>query len=544
MIDELTVKNYALIAKASIEFAPGFTVLTGETGAGKTALVGAIKLLIGERADASAVTDGTDELQVSARLLAANDSEQSETIISRRLNRAGRSRVSIDDEMVTVGALAERIGPLFDLLGQHEHQSLLSISAQLAYLDRFAGGKLALALQEYQAAWSSQQKAVAELAALELSAQQSAQQIQDARFALESINAIKPQPDEYQELLDQLPILRRGEDLATTADAAWQLLRAENQALDQLAEATRLVSNLKGVDTRLDVLGDRLDSALIDLEDLALELVAYRDSVSFDAAALAEALDRLSQLEGLMRRFGPRLEDVFILRDQANEQLQINENLPERLQAAEQAFSNSEAELIKAAELLGNLRSVAAQQLAERLTERLSDLAFSGASIYAELETLERGSWSVNGAQRFQLMFCPEPRSQPRPLARIASGGELSRVMLALKAELLTDEGLTLVFDEVDAGIGGQAARAVADYLRRLANIHQVIVVTHLAQIAALADRQYVVEKQVGDDSQQTKIQEVTGEQRVIELARMLSGSSDAAAIAHARELLEMGEAS
>ena len=538
MIDELTVKNYALIAKASIEFAPGFTVLTGETGAGKTALVGAIKLLIGERADASAVTDGAEELQVSARLLAANGSQQSETIISRRLNQAGRSRASIDDEMVTVGALAERIGPLFDLLGQHEHQSLLSLSAQLAYLDRFAGSKLAQALQEYQAAWSSQQKAVADLAALELSARQSAQQIQEARFALESINAIKPQPDEYQELLDQLPILRRGEDLATTADAAWQLLRAENQALDQLAEATRLVSNLKGIDTRLDVLGDRLDSALIDLEDLALELVAYRDSVSFDAAALAEALDRLSQLEGLMRRFGPRIEDVLSLRDQANEQLQINENLPERLQAAEQALSSSEAELVKAAEQLGNLRSAAAQQLAERLTERLSDLAFSGASIHAELETLERGSWNANGAQRFQLMFCPEPRSQPRPLARIASGGELSRVMLALKAELLTDEGLTLVFDEVDAGIGGQAARAVADYLRRLANIHQVIVVTHLAQIAALADRQYVVEKQVGNDTQQTKIQEVTGEQRVIELARMLSGSSDAAAIAHARELL------
>jgi DNA repair protein RecN (Recombination protein N) len=174
--------------------------------------------------------------------------------------------------------------------------------------------------------------------------------------------------------------------------------------------------------------------------------------------------------------------------------------------------------------------------LAAALTERLSELAFSGASIEVRIESLDRHAWTALTVQRFELLFRPSERSMARPLSKIASGGELSRVMLALKSELISDEGLTLVFDEVDAGIGGQAARAVADYLRRLADVHQVIVVTHLAQIAALADRQYVVQKV--DSKQQTAIFEVSGEARVIELARMLSGSSDQAALDHARELL------
>jgi len=547
MIDELEVINYALIRRANIEFSPGFTVLTGETGTGKTALVGAIKLLIGERADAGSISDGTDELRVSARLI---DAAGDETVVSRRVARGGRSRAGINDEMASATALAERIGPQFDLLGQHEHQSLLSASSQLAYLDSFGGAELAEALHEYQTAWRARQTAADELAALEAASTQSSRSLEEARFTLDSIQAVAPFEGEYEQLTDDLPILRSGEDLATSSNLAWELLRGDSQALDLVAQATRALSSVNGIDARLDSLAERLDSAQIDLEDIAAELLAYRDSVSFDAQALQDTLDRLGQLEGLMRRFGPHMQGVFARRNQAQHELDLSSNLPERLEAASRELESCEQQLVGAALALGNLRSAAAAELAERLTARLDELAFSGAAIETSCENLDRRSWTSLYTQRFELMFRPGLRSTPRPLARIASGGELSRVMLALKSELIADDRQTLVFDEVDAGIGGVAANAVADYLRRLADTYQVIVVTHLAQVAALADRHYVVEKTTAGDSANsdstsaftaTVIREVTAEDRVVEIARMLSGSSDVTALAHARELLGQG---
>jgi DNA repair protein RecN (Recombination protein N) len=538
MIDEVEVRDYALIAQAQISFAPGFTVLTGETGAGKTALVGAIKLLIGERADSTAIADGADEMRVSAILL---DSDGTETIVARRLSRAGRSRASIDGELTTVADLAQTIGPRFDLLGQHEHQSLLSSASQLAYLDRFGGQPLGEALAAYTEAWRELQACAEELAGLDAAARQSSRELDDARYAIAAIEAVNPLAGELEQLQGELPILRRGEDLAYGADSAWQLMRGEGQALDLLAGAARALSGLGGVDARLDALIERLGSAQIDLEDIAGELVAYRDSVSFDAQALEAAQSRLGQLEGLARRFGLAIDDVLALGASARQQLAQADSLPELLEGAERRMAGCESSLAAAASRLGELRRDAATRLAERLSARLGDLAFSAAAIEADLTDLDRSAWSAASAQRFELLFKPQPNSVPRPLAKIASGGELSRVMLALKIELVADEGLTLVFDEVDAGIGGAAARAVAGYLRRLADIHQVIVVTHLAQIAAVADRQYVVEKVSRDSldgAQATVIYEVAGEARVAELARMLSGSTDEAALAHARELL------
>jgi len=544
VIDELHVGNYALIEAATLEFSARFTVLTGETGAGKTALVGAIKLLIGERADVGAISDGADELRVSARILMPSGAGEAgdEVIVSRRLNRAGRSRASIDGEMVAVAELAERIGSRFDLLGQHEHQKLLSTSAQLAFLDKSAGEGFKSVYQQYLDAFRKHQAAADELAALNTAALESTRSLSDARFALQQIEAVNPKEDEYRQLQEDLPILRSGEELAHAAETAWQLLRDEDRALDFIAQADRVLGSARSLDARLDQLAERLTSAQIDLEDIASEMLAYRDSVSFDADALGLALDRLSELESLMRRFGPRIEDVLALREQAQRQLSIADNLPELVAAANAELERCEESLVAAADALARARREAAISLSARLSDRLTSLAFSGATIQASIVDLPRSDWGPAGSQRFELLYQPGPRLSARPLARIASGGELSRVMLALKSELLADEGLTLVFDEVDAGIGGAAATAVALFLRRLADIHQVIVVTHLAQIAALADRHYVVEKSAGGGSDAvvgTVIYEVDGELRVAELARMLSGSTDSAALNHARELLK-----
>ncbi|MDR3037361.1 MAG: DNA repair protein RecN [Coriobacteriales bacterium] len=605
MIDELHVRDYALVRDARLLFSSGCTVLSGETGAGKTALVGALKLLMGERGDVSAIRDGSTELLVEGRYVVAQtqtpavpaseddatgdatgdvrvqggatgDAEGvrcTERVITRRLNREGRSRCTLDDGMVTVGALAEQVGPLIDLHGQHEHQSLLAPKVQLAYLDRFAGAKGLVALAAYRAAWDGCVAAAAALEALRQATQTSERTLAFAEQTVREMEAVNPGPTEYEDLEQQLPILRNGESLALASQTALDFLRgsaatlgsdgdsgsAGSGALDALAAAHRALVLEAGVDVRLDDLAGQLESLSITADDLATSLRAYRESVEFDPQALETALDRLGALEGLRKRYGPRMADVFTAWQEASEQLSLTGNLTERLVAAEQELARAQKELENAAAALAAARAQAASGFAKALSASLQDLAMEGASVEYAIQDLPRESWTATGSARYELMYRPGLASVPRPLAKIASGGELSRVMLALKTLFKSpDEQVTLVFDEVDAGIGGAAATAVARRIRSLASTQQVIVITHLAQIAAIADRQFVVEKSLdggggkdskgggdgeggtggGNDSPCTVIREVCGDERVAEIARMLSGSTDEVALEHARALL------
>ncbi|MCL2883388.1 MAG: AAA family ATPase, partial [Coriobacteriia bacterium] len=587
MIDELQVRNYALIADANLEFSPGCTVLTGETGAGKTALMGALKLLIGERADSLLIRDGAAELAVSARLSglvgaagggadevdeddaegdveggavgaavgaagvgdvvgAVGGAAGAEAVVSRRLSRQGRSRCTLNDELVTVSTLARRVGPGFELLGQHEHQSLLSPGAQLDYLDDYAlasglvqagsGLGLAEAKAAYRAAFAAAGLAALALADLQQAAMTDARHLEEARFVLASIEAVDPVPGELEALEAELPILRASEDLALAVDAALAELRDDGAAIEHLALAIAQLEHVQNIDKRLDEACAKLGSLSIDLEDMATELRQYRELITFDPSALEAALDRVGALEGLRKRFGPRIEDVFAARAEALISLQRADNLPALIAAAEGRQASCEAALEEAALGLSSLRHQAAADLQAHLNASLAELAMPGAGIDFAFSMLARTAWTATGPARFELLYRASPKSLARPLARIASGGELSRLMLALKTEIGSPDGKTLVFDEVDAGVGGAAAQAVAGFLARLAARHQVIIVTHLAQIAVIADRHYVVEKsvQTAADSSglaETNVRLISGQERVREIARMLSGEESAAAL-------------
>jgi DNA repair protein RecN (Recombination protein N) len=539
MLDELHVRDYALVRDARLTFSPGCTVLSGETGAGKTALVGAIKLLIGERGDVVAVRDGASELLVEGRIVIDGE----EHVVTRRLSREGRSRCTFDDDMVTVGALVERIGPFVDLHGQHEHQSLLSPATQLVYLDRYAGAEGERAVAGYQRAWDAQLSAAEVLEELRQASHTSSQALATARQIVRDMEAVDPQPGEYEELERQLPVLRNGESLSVASRAALEALRDEQGgqgAVGLLANAHRVLMQQAGVDARLDELTSQLESLAITADDLAVSLRVYQESVEFDPQALERALDRLGALENLRRRYGPRMEDVFSAWQEASQQLSLTEDLSERVEAAERQLAQAEQELETAARELASLREQAAGGFARALDSSLHELAMEGASVAFSLQELPRASWTRNGSVRYELTWQPSAASTSRPLAKIASGGELSRVMLALKTLSAAPPGqMTLVFDEVDAGIGGAAAIAVAERIRALASVQQVIVVTHLAQIAAIADRQFVVEKALTDEGAVTVIREVSGDERVAEVARMLAGSTDAVALSHARRLLK-----
>ena len=536
MIEELHVKDLALIEEVWLEFDAGMTVMSGETGAGKTALVGALKLLLGERADAGAVRAGQPEAVVEGRFA---DAEGEEAVARRRVGSDGRSRCALDGQMATVGGLAERLGPLVDLHGQHEHQALLSPSTHVAYLDRWAGGEAALARARYQDARTHHAAAVHAVHEIEARLDRAAQNTDYYRFVADEIDGVDPLPGEDLALEARLPALQHGEQLAAAADAAVDALRGDGGALDDVATAASSLARVDGVDPALDALAKQLLEASALVDDASSELRAYRDRVEHDSAALDEVLVRLGQLSGLMRKYGPDLDSVIALRDEARSALSAGEQGTGDLDAARAAVESAGEQLCSAAEHLESVRRASAPEFVAALADAVADLAMSGSSFEVAFTELPFESWTAEGPSRAEFLYAPAPGQPTRPLARIASGGELSRVMLALKGVLgEADTVRTLVFDEVDAGIGGATAHAVGRRLRDLSATHQVIVVTHLAQVAAYADTQLVVEKSVTGGSATTSVRRVEGAEREAEIARMLSGNDSDASLTHARELL------
>lgn len=535
MLEELHVRDLALIEEAWLEFGPGMTVLTGETGAGKTVLVGALKLLLGERADATLVRSGAAEAVVEGRL----GIDGVEHTARRRVAADGRSRCYLDGEMTTVTGLGDALGPLVDLHGQHDHQLLLQPASHVSHLDRFAGDDAAVALSAYRGALSDFTAASAELGRLARALAHRDARCEELRFVVDEIAAVSPRPGEDEEIADRIPRMRHAERLTEASSAAHQALSGEAGAEEAGGEALASLLRVAGLDPVLDEMADELGVVEARLGELVHRLRAYGETVEHDPAALNEAEARLAVLASLKRRHGPTLEDVARTRDAAAEELERLEEGEQGLAKARAVVEAAEAALVAAAAGLSRVRSKAAPAFEARLAEASRGLAMPTARFEVALTALPGASWSADGAERVEFLYAPAAGEKARPLARIASGGEASRVMLALKGVLGgADQVPVLVFDEIDSGIGGAAALAVGERLRALSETHQVLVVTHLAQVAAFADAQLVVVKTEHDGRARTSVNACSGEERVAELARMLSGSVSEKSLAHARELL------
>lgn len=537
MLDELHVSNIALIEDATIAFAPGLTVLTGETGAGKTALLAALKLICGARADASVVRDGAEEALAEARLV-----DDDEHIVRRRLSVAGRSRCTIDGAMATVGELAALTSSI-EVHGQHEQVLLLEPARQLAYLDAWAQD--ADLVERYAQARSAYQEARVALDELEQARGKDEQELEFMRFTCEQIEKVNPQPGELEELEDELPRLQHADQLAQALSRACAALHDDGGALDLIAQGTSELMHQQGIDDELDGLAVRLDGQMRDLEDLTRDLSAYAHTIDTDPARLEETLERLDKLNGLMKRFGPGMEQVFATWQAARRAIESAQDSPQRMEEARARVAQAEDAYRQAAVALSAARHDAARTFCEQLGHAVAELAMEGARFEFSFDELAFERWGESGSEQIELLYQPAPTSKSRPLRRIASGGELSRILLALECLHYdsSDSGITrstIVFDEVDSGIGGATGNAVARRLAALAKGAQVIVVTHLAQVAALADEHYVVSKQsLADALPHTSVESVTGETRVAEIARMLSGDDDDRALDHARSMLE-----
>ncbi len=537
MLDELHVRNVALIRDATIDPAPGLTVLTGETGTGKSALLSSIKLLVGERADAGAVREGADALLVEARLFLA-DGDPDGTVVRRRVGADGRGRVEVDGHMASVRELAAGVGFSIDLCGQHEHQRLLSVATHVDMLDAWAGEDVAAALAAYDEALAAAKAAADELGRVREAARASSEKLEDAQFALRRIDEVKPEEGEYEALEERLPRFEHAEALMSAAAGAREALTGDDGACDAMSGAVQALRGASAYDQALGTLADRLESSLIDVEDVSAELRDYADSMDFDPQELAQMQSRMAQLQRLVRSFGPRMADVLRRREEAAEVVAAASDGGERERRAKRALEEAEALLAKRADALDAARAKAAPQLCRLVGQQMVKLEMGTASIEVRQERLPRSKWTRRGPSAVEFLYHPAAGLAARPLRKIASGGEVSRVMLACKVVLgESDQCDTLVFDEVDAGVGGATAVALADVLAQLARTHQVIVVTHLAQVAVRADRHYLVQKSAGD-LPETTIREISGQERVREVARMLSGDTSEASLAHARQML------
>ncbi|MDI6713191.1 MAG: DNA repair protein RecN [Anaerosomatales bacterium] len=536
MLLDLHVKDLALVEEVWLELGPGMTVLTGETGAGKTVLVGALKLLLGERADASAVREGAAEALVEGRFLVDGE----ERLVKRRIGADGRSRCAVDGEMATVGMLAQVLGDVVDLHGQHEHQSLLSPARHAGFLDRYLGEEAGSALVAYHEAYREHREAAKALGALRELIEERDQRADLLRFTVEEIEAVAPAPGEDSEIEERLARMRNADRLVTAAEESWRALKADGGAIDLLGAAERALAGASSLDPALGPLADEVRAIAERVNDIGLEIKSYESSIEHDPAVLESLEARHAAIRQLVRKHGGSIESVLAVAAEAKSELERLESADLEVAAAEARARDARDALLAAGERLSAVRAEGARRFTEALRAAAADLAMPNAAFDVVFEDLPFERWTLDGPHKVEFLFSASGSERPRPLAKIASGGEMSRVMLALKSILgAADQTPVLVFDEVDAGIGGATAVAVGKRLKSLSYRHQVLVVTHLAQVAAFADRHIVVEKRVGADGREvTAAREVSGEARVSEVARMLSGGATDVGLEHARELL------
>ena len=527
MLVELSIENLGIIESSRLTFDSGFTAFTGETGAGKTMLVEAIGLVVGQRADVSVIRDGAEEARVEARFVTSGPDGDVETILCRVLHREGRSRAYINDRMATVATLAEVGQSLVDIHGQHAHQRLMSASVQRDSLDAF--GKVdTSALREAREAVT---QIDANLAALGGDEKSRVREIDLLSFQCEEIeNAGLSRPDEDQALSreeDELGDVVRHQEALLKVSA---LLSDDGNAVDLLGQVSRALSPI----TSMSEIRERVENLLAELNDISHTVRGAAENSEENPERLEEIRLRRQALRDLVRKYGDTIADVMAFGAEARTRLNELLSYSERVQELESSRANALKVLHSRQLEVGRQRRKTAPGLAAAVEKRLRLLALPHATI--QVAVGDEGSDPSGEAVSF--MLAANPGSAPMPITKVASGGELARVMLALRLVLTTDPA-TMVFDEVDAGIGGAAAVAVAQALRELGTDHQVFAVTHLAQVAASAHSHIVVSKSVKSGKTYGRATKVLQEDRVGEIARMLSGGiADESALTHAQEIL------
>ncbi|MFC4245024.1 DNA repair protein RecN [Gryllotalpicola reticulitermitis] len=564
MIEEISIRDLGVIAESTLPLGPGFTAITGETGAGKTMVVTALGLLLGARADSGSVRVGAQQSWVEGRwrVPAVGDiaervteaggdvdrigsSGDAELVVSRSVSPEGRSRAYAGGRSAPIAVLTELGERLVVVHGQSEQLRLKSATAQREALDRFAGESVHAPLARYRDAWSRWRDGARELDELTTDRDRRAREAEELRAALDEIEQAAPQPGEDDELDERVERLENVETLRVAAAAAREQLSAEESdgpdALALIDSARRALEGAARHDGALGELVDALQAAQYQVADAAAQLSSYLAGLDADGARDLELLqERKALLANLTRKYGPSLDDVIARLETGSARLFELDGDAERIDVLRARVDDDAREVESLAAELTAERVAAGGALEASVTAELAALAMPDARIVVEVT--DRGELGSSGRDAVAILLQPHPGSEPRPLGRGASGGELSRVMLAIEVVLAGTQPVpTFVFDEVDAGVGGAAAIEIGRRLAKLAESSQVLVVTHLAQVAAFATNHLTVVKDTGGAVTESSVRKLEGAEREAEMARLLSGLSDSeSAVAHARELLEL----
>ncbi|MFA7128384.1 MAG: DNA repair protein RecN [Sphaerochaeta sp.] len=554
MLERLEIHHYALIDDVAIQFDEGFTVITGETGAGKSIILGALSLLLGEKTDVQSIRNGCDSATVSAsfylgssippgigNFLKENEMELDDgsLLISRTIKSNGRSSISIQGRLFTRSDLSMVGEDLLDISAQRDHQSLLSPVHQLAVLDAF--GNCQKQKGDYQQVYKRTLELQHEIDELKKDLDRSARESEFLKFAVDEITKADPKAGEDEQISEQVRTISAFEEIHDALSLATSLLHASDSGTSTLGSlhqsGTQLAIASKG-DPSLEPYRLRLESCFIECKDIYESLRDYLSSMSYSEEELDRLQSRQALLQRLKKKYGHSLEAMLAFKVESQTKLSQSENGEELLQDLSKKLEKEQRALQEAAFTLHDAREKAAFRLQNEIEQTLRTLGMSQAVFTIEFKTIPPSS---NGIDEIAFMICANPGLESRPIKDVASGGELSRVMLSVKTTLSHHDSVgTLIFDEVDAGIGGSVALSVADQLKRLSKSHQVIVITHLASIASQAKVQLVVSKQVEKGMSFSHISEVNGAQREREIARMLSGDEQSeVSLVHAKQLLE-----
>ena len=560
MLLELTIKNIALIESLRIEFAQGFNVLTGETGAGKSIVVDSVNLALGGRADRELIRTGTDKACVQALFdISENkealkmaeelgvDCEDGLVSVMRELSRSGRNVCRISGVVLPLATLKQFTALLVDVHGQHEHQALMNSARHMAFLDAFGDAAHHEKIAHVAAAYASRSACASQLKKLLKDASERERLIDMLSFQVEEIFSAKLKPGEEEKLERKLKMLENAEKVQNAVESAYQLTYSGDgrgmSAQESLLQAYTAMEGIAALDPRFEKICSELKSIYYSVQDAGAELQAISEEMSFDPRLLEKIGARLDLISKLERKYGASVEEVIAFGNEAKMRLDAVQSGTEQIAELKKQLRELDKNLKSACEALSASRKALAEELETGIVEQLKDLGMAKTRFKADFKVLEKPQ--ADGADQVEFLISPNPGEPMKPLASIASGGELSRIMLALKTLAINRGGVdSMVFDEIDTGVSGRMAQVVGEKMQAIAAQKQVLCVTHLPQIAALGDVHFRVEKQITDERTQTNVVRLDDQGRIEEISRLVGvGADSESSLAHARHMIEAGRA-
>jgi DNA repair protein RecN (Recombination protein N) len=557
MLKELSIKNFAIIEEVSVSFTEGLTVLTGETGAGKSIIIDAVHLLAGGRGSQEFIRHGAKKAELEGLFYIQDenhpvfdklnevgiDSDEEAIVLRRDINDHGKSVCRVNGKLVTIAILREIGGSLIDIHGQHESQELMDDRIHISLLDQFAGTPLVLQKEQYQKLYQSYKKLKKELLTINENEQQVAQKIDLYKFQIREIDAVQLK-DEVEEdsLLDERKKHQNFHKTFERLSAAYEAITNESRGLDWIGKAMSELDDVSSYDDQFKEFAESISSSFYTLQDTSYQLKGLMDEMEFDEGRLNQIEDRLATIQAMKRKYGSSIQNILEYRVKIGEELDELINRDERVQLRQKELVQLETQLEIKTLKLTELRKHAAADLSESILTQLRELYMEKATFYVQFFALEE--FDKNGKDALAFYMSTNVGEPAKPLSKIASGGELSRMMLALKSIFSKHQGITsIIFDEVDTGVSGRVAQAIAEKIASISTSSQVLCITHLPQVAAMADQQILIAKEVFDERTITILTEVTGKERVHELSRMMSGAEiTTLTLDHATELLSIAE--